>query len=148
MSQGHSHTLEKVFKSDTRQLENVRSFVESAARDFGFADEEVSNIILAVDEACTNIIKHAYGGRKNGDIRIEVLRSATSFSVRIQDHGKAFNPEGIEPPNLQKHLAEYRRGGLGVYLMRRMMDKVEYAIAPGKPNEVTLVKYRSESART
>lgn len=139
------HTLSTSIKSDTGQLETVRAFVESAARDFGFGDDDIANIVLAVDEACTNIIKHAYSGSSNGEIVIDINRKGKTFSIHIKDNGKPFDPEGIEPPNLRKHLTEFRRGGLGVYLMRRLMDKVEYAIQPGKPNEVTLVKYRSEA---
>jgi len=139
------HTVTTSIKSDTSQLEKVREFVEAAAREFGFSDDDIANIVLAVDEACTNIIKHAYGGSSDGEIRIDINRKGTSFSIHIKDNGKAFDPEGIEPPNLRKHLSEFRRGGLGVYLMRRLMDEVDYAIQPGKPNEVTLVKYRSEA---
>ncbi len=143
MPRSTKHTLTTTIRSDTGQLESVRGFVESAAREFGFDDDDVSNIVLAVDEACTNIIKHAYGGAATGEIRIEIRPKGKTFSIHILDSGKPFDPEGIEPPNLRKHLTEFRRGGLGVYLMRRLMDKVEYAIVPGKPNEVTLVKYRS-----
>jgi serine/threonine-protein kinase RsbW len=130
-------------------LREVRHFVEAAARQFGFVDEDVSNIVLAVDEACTNIIKHAYGGSSTGEIRVTVIREGTSFEVQIHDQGRPFDPESIHPPNLKQHLSEYRRGGLGVYLMRRLMDQVEFSIHPGRPNEVRLVKYLgSPSAHT
>jgi len=145
MAPAMKQTLSTAIKSETGQLETVRAFVEDAAREFGFPDDDIANIVLAVDEACTNIIKHAYGGATNGTIEIDVRRKGKTFSIHIKDNGKAFNPDGIEPPNLRQHLTEFRRGGLGVYLMRRLMDKVEYAIHPGKSNEVTLVKYRSEA---
>ncbi|MCU0452065.1 MAG: ATP-binding protein [Bacteroidetes bacterium] len=136
-------------RSSTDHLREVRHFVEAAARQFGFVDEDVSNIVLAVDEACTNIIKHAYGGSSTGEIRVTVIREGTSFEVQIHDQGRPFDPESIHPPNLKQHLSEYRRGGLGVYLMRRLMDQVEFSIHPGRPNEVRLVKYLgSPSAHT
>jgi serine/threonine-protein kinase RsbW len=140
-----NHTGSKAFKSETAQLKKVRAFVESGARAFGFQESDVANIILAVDEACTNIIKHAYEGASNGDIIIEVSTKDNAFVIRIRDDGKAFDPDGVEPPNLRKQISEYRRGGLGVYLMKRLMDKVEYAIHPGKQNVVTLIKHRSEA---
>ncbi len=146
MSRRLKHKVSTSIKSDTGQLETVRDFVEEAAREFGFGDDDVSNIVLAVDEACTNIIKHAYEGASTGTITVEIRREGKTFSVRIRDNGKAFNPDGLEPPDLRRHLTEFRRGGLGVYLMRRLMDKVEYAIEPGKPNQVTLIKYRSGAA--
>ncbi len=145
MSPGKQRTYSRRFVSETGELESVRSFVEDAARDFGFSEAEIANIVLAVDEACTNIIKHAYEGRPDGTINVDIQRHGTSFSVRIQDKGKPFDPNAIHPPDLRKHLSEFRRGGLGVYLMRRMMDRVEYAIQPGRLNEVVLTKFLTSS---
>ena len=121
----------------------VREFISEAAREFGFQDEETANIVLSVDEACTNTIKHAYQFAPDQKIEIDVLRGKDSFEVRITDKGKPFDPELIKPPDLRQHLTQYRRGGLGVYLMKRLMDKVEYSFKPGKKNEVRLIKYLS-----
>jgi len=128
----------------------VRSFVETAARTFGFSEDDVANIVLAVDEACTNVIKHAYQGSPDGEIRVLILRDGSSFQVLIQDKGRTFDPETLRPPDLKQHLTHYRRGGLGVYLMRRLMDQVEYSFHPGKPNEVRLTKFlgRASAARS
>jgi serine/threonine-protein kinase RsbW len=139
------HSISTTVRSTTDHLREVRSFVDAAARQFGFAEEEVANIVLAVDEACTNIIKHAYGGAPTGDIRVTVVREGNAFEVQILDHGRAFDPETVHAPNLKKHLTEFRRGGLGVYLMRRLMDRVEYSMHPGQPNEVRLVKFLGQT---
>ncbi|MGB2867155.1 MAG: ATP-binding protein [Bacteroidota bacterium] len=135
--------ISKTILSRTDHLLEVREFVSEAARQCGFGDEEVANIVLSVDEACTNIIKHAYQFAPDQKIQIDVLRGKDSFEVRITDSGKPFDPEIIRPPDLKQHLGHYRRGGLGVYLMRRLMDKVEYSFKPGKKNEVRLVKFLS-----
>lgn len=138
-------SISTTVESTTDHLLEVRTFIDAAARQFGFGDDEVANIVLAVDEACTNIIKHAYGGATTGEIRITIVRDGNTFEVRIRDHGNPFDPESIHPPNLKQHLSEYRRGGLGVYLMRRLMDRVEYSIHPGQPNEVRLIKFLGQS---
>ncbi|MBI5464576.1 MAG: ATP-binding protein [Ignavibacteriales bacterium] len=133
-------------QSRTENLQQVRNFVAEAAREFGFSDDETSNIVLSVDEACTNIIKHAYQFATDRHISIDILRERNSFEVRIQDNGKPFDPESIRTPDLKEHLSHYRRGGLGVYLMRRLMDRVEYNFVPGKVNEVRLVKNLSPAS--
>jgi serine/threonine-protein kinase RsbW len=130
-------------ESRTERLIAVREFVSAAAREFGFGDEEISKIALAVDEACTNIIKHAYKFDPSGDITITVKRGNGAFEVAIVDTGSQFDPNQLQTPDMKEYLAHYRKGGLGVYLMKSLMDRVEYRIEPGKKNEVRLVKYLS-----
>ena len=138
--------ISKSFPSRTEQLLEVREYVSGAAREFGFEDEDVANIALAVDEACTNIIKHAYQFARDKQIHITVIRSSDEFEVRITDEGRSFDPATIRTPDLKQHLAHYRKGGLGVYLMRRLMDAVEYNIRPGNRNEVRMVKNLSRAS--
>lgn len=128
-------------ESRTERLIEVRDFVSAAARQFGFPDEDVSKIALAVDEACTNIIKHAYHFNPRKDIVVSVSGGDGAFVVAIRDRGDVFNPNGIKSPDMKEYLTHYRRGGLGVYLMRSLMDKVEYDIHPGRLNEVRLTKF-------
>jgi serine/threonine-protein kinase RsbW len=128
-------------ESRTERLIAVREFVSSAARSFGFGDEDVSKIALAVDEACTNIIKHAYKFDPGKNITITVRSRNGAFEVVIQDFGREFDPQKVPTPDMKEYLSHFRRGGLGVYLMKSLMDKVEYAIVPGKKNEVRLTKH-------
>lgn len=137
--------MTKRILSQTGHLSEVRDFISVAAGEFGFSDEDIANISLAVDEACTNIIKHAYQNAPDKKIEISVVRSKGNFEVRIVDYGKKFDPTEIHPPDLRQNLAHHRRGGLGVYLMKRLMDEVEYSFQPGKHNEVRLVKYLQKS---
>lgn len=127
--------------SRTDQLVTVRDFIARAAYASGFNDEDVSKIALAVDEACTNVIKHAYHFDSKRKITITVQNRDGDFEVVIMDTGKKFDPSKITIPNMQEYLRKYKRGGLGVYLMRSLMDKVEYDIEPGKRNRVRLVKH-------
>lgn len=136
--------ISKTVLSRTDHLLEVREFVSEAARQFGFNDEDVANIVLAVDEACTNIIKHAYQYAPDKEIVIAIMRNNGTFEVRIKDNGKNFNPESLKAPDLKRNLSHHRRGGLGVYLMKKLMDKVEYNFAEGQTNQVSLVKYLSK----
>lgn len=128
-------------ESRTERLIAVRDFVSEEARAFGFTDEDVSRIALAVDEACTNIIKHAYRFDPNRNISVRVKSRNGTFEVTIRDTGSGFNPSLVHAPDMQDYFSHYRKGGLGVYLMKSLMDKVEYEIHPGKRNEVRLTKY-------
>ncbi len=128
-------------ESRTERLSAVREFVSEAARSFGFSEEDVGKIALAVDEACTNVIKHAYKYDPTKEIGISVHTANRAFVVSISDNGRAFDPRAIQQPDMKEYMTHFRRGGLGVYLMRSLMDKVEYDIAPGKKNEVRLTKF-------
>ena len=128
--------------SKTENLNAVRDFVSDAARRFGFADNDVSNIALAVDEACTNIIKHAYNFDASKEISVVVRMKSPEFEILITDKGKHFEPEKVAIPDMNEYLTKYKKGGLGMLLMRKLMDKVEYRIQPSR-NVVRLVKYLS-----
>ena len=127
--------------SRTEKLSLVRDFISESARKFGFDEESINKIALAVDEACTNVIKHSYKFATDRDITIRVNANVDKFEVLIEDHGIAFDPEKIQPPNMKEYLSQYRRGGLGMFLMKSLMDKVEYKAYPGSRNEVRLIKY-------
>lgn len=142
---GKAQKLTKTIESRTDNLLEVRDFVLQASRRFGFSEEEASKIVLAVDEACTNVIKHAYQYAPDRTIEIVIQPEKNSLHITVIDDGKAFNPSVARLPDLKQHLSHYRRGGLGIYLMRTLMDKVEYKYAPGKRNEVRLTKYLTAS---
>ncbi len=126
--------------SKTNRLQEVRTFVSDAARTFGFPEDDVNSIALAVDEACTNIIKHAYRYAANREINVVIRMSPPEFEVLIADRGNHFDPNRVTMPDMREYLTHFKRGGLGMYLMKRLMDKVEYRIQPSK-NVVRLIKY-------
>jgi serine/threonine-protein kinase RsbW len=128
-------------QSQTEKLNLVREFISDAARKFGFDDESVNKIALAVDEACTNIIKHAYEFAPNREIELTVTTNDGKFEIVITDRGKSFDPQTIKVPDMHEYLTHYRKGGLGMHLMRSLMDKIEYKTYPAKKNEVRLIKY-------
>jgi serine/threonine-protein kinase RsbW len=128
--------------SQTDNLELIRNFVSWIARRVGFDNEEISKIELAVDEACSNVIEHAYEQNTNQDIDIAVKIDYQKITIAVTDWGRSFSPRDIEMPDMDRYLAELRVGGLGIYLMKTLMDEVEYHSEPGVKNEVRMVKYR------
>ncbi len=127
-------------KSTTDNLALVRNIIKNAALEVGFNQEQAGKIVLAADEAVTNVIKHAYNYSPNGEIILSVSFSKNKFSISISDKGKHFDPKKVKEPNLKKYYKEKRVGGLGIYLMKKLMDEVKYT-KPNNRNKVTLVKY-------
>ena len=136
----HKHTTSLTILSQTDFLSEVREFVSRLAREHGFTEDDVNKISIAVDEACTNIIKHGYKFAKNEKITLDINRKGKEFEIVISDNGRQFNPNDISTPDMKEYLTHYRRGGLGVYLMKRIMDKVEFQFQPNR-NQLRLVKY-------
>ncbi len=130
--------------SETDNLELIREFVSKVADKVGFKSDDVGKIELACDEACTNVIKHAYSpdkndGKKSLDIVIKI--DFDKFTLIVTDHGKGFDPKSIKMPDMKEYLAQLKVGGLGIYLMKTLMDEVDYQMEPGVKNQVKMVKY-------
>ena len=132
-------------KSKTENLSKIRDFVSENALNAGIPMATVEDIMLAVDEACTNIIKHAYKLSPDGEILLNIAYDENKFTIIIIDYGRSFEPETVPLPDLQKYYREHKVGGLGIYLMKSLMDDVKYTSIPGKYNQVLLSKKISGS---
>lgn len=126
------------------QLETVRQFVVRAARDAGLNEKGVAAVEMAVDEACSNIIEHAYKGMAGGQIECTCFIDDRSLTVVLHDYGHPFDFASVPPPDLESSLEERRVGGLGVFLMRALMDEVRYENLGQGGNLLTMVKYLRE----
>ena len=133
-------TKELKVKSKTENLSVIRDFISTSAAEARVTPDVVENIILAVDEACTNIIKHAYKSFPDGELIIKTKSTQSRFIISITDFGNTFEPDAVPEPDLQKYYRQKRVGGLGMYLMKTLMDEVKYTSIPGKHNEVLLSK--------
>jgi len=140
-----TNNKELIVKSKTENLSAIRDFISSNASTAGIKKEMIENIMLAVDEACTNIIKHAYKSFSDGEIKIQLKYNSKKITILIIDFGKSFDPEIVPDPDLRKYYNEGKIGGLGMYLMKTLMDEVEYISVPGKYNQVLLSKNINES---
>lgn len=135
---------ELIVKSTTDNLALVREFTKKAAEECGFPEETSGKIVLAVDEACTNIIKHAYKYSPDGKIIITIKFDKDKLAISIIDEGTHFNPNNVPEPNIVEYYKQKKVGGLGIFLMKKLMDEVKYSTISGNKNEVTLVKYLTE----
>jgi len=120
-------------------LEKLIDFTLSCLKSAGIDKEIVSEIHLAVDEACTNTIKYAYSAGAPGDIELSCLLDHRSATVIIRDWGPPFNPLDMPPPDLSLDIDERPIGGLGIYLMKKFADRLHYRREDGS-NILTIIK--------
>lgn len=134
---------ELVVSNETANLASVRDFIQDNLRKTKLPQSEHRKIILAVDEAVSNIIRHAYDDFTRGTRTIEILFAAdeTKVSLTLKDSGKEFDPTVVNEPDIQEHVKLGKRYGLGLFLMRRIMDEVKFIFRSGIENMLTMVKY-------
>jgi anti-sigma regulatory factor (Ser/Thr protein kinase) len=130
------------FPAQFEFLDEIREFVGQVAGEGGFSEKEIYSIQLASDEAASNIIEHAYEGISNADIDITCNMRGKSLVITMHDTGGSFDPSVVKQPDLKADLSERQIGGLGVYLMRKLMDEVRYESNPKTGNLLTLIKRR------
>ncbi len=126
-------------------LSQIAEFVADMATRAGLDEDQAYDVQVAVDEACTNSIQHAYAGREDGELHICCFLEDNDFVVRIVDFGRPFDPDSVPKPDLTSPLEERAIGGLGVYLMRTLMDQVTFRFDPQGGNQVVMRKSRGDS---
>ena len=133
--------------SDPAKLCVVREAVRRSTQEAGFEDPDAEQIVLAVDEALANVIKHGYGGRHDQpiDIRIEYAAEPGRIGLRfvIRDFGRTVDPRTIRGRDLD----DVRPGGLGVHIMRTVMDEVRYAAAEGGGTRLDMLKWNTAGGK-
>lgn len=140
MSEKYSkHTMS--VEASTKHLAKVRDFVAKHATDCGFKKQDVADIRLAVDEAYTNIIKHSYKYDDQKSVEIELGYNENEFWVSLLDVGESFDPSSYTEPDVRQQIKNKKRGGVGVYLIKKLMDDVQY-LNDGSTNEIRMTKKR------
>lgn len=122
----------------------ICGIVAANAEEAGFDADDVFRIELACDEACTNIIQHAYGGEDVGDIRVILERTRETFIIILRDKGRQFDPDDVPIPNFPADpdkFDELKIGGLGLHFIRTIMDEILYTIDGQGDNELVMIKH-------
>ncbi len=127
--------------SRTDELQRIRSVVEQEAVGFGFDRETAFRLALAVDEAATNIIKHSYDSNPGSVFEMEIATLDDRFEVVLTDHGRSFDPNSLPKLDMKRYFELCMRGGLGVHIIRLVMDDVVYSVLGKGANQLRLVKY-------
>ena len=125
--------------ADLAQLANIRGFMTQVGHDLDLDDRTIYDLQLAIDEACSNVVKHGYDGQ-GGEIEITIARDKDSVRVTIRDWGRSFDPQAIPAPDVTASLEERRLGGLGLFLIHQVMDEVHFRFDPERGNLLTMEK--------
>lgn len=99
---------------------------------------------LAVEEVCTNLIVHGYGGMQAGPIEIAAHDGSDRVTLVIRDRSPPFDPTDAPPPDLTSDVEHRKPGGLGWHLVKQLMDEIDYAAGTAAGNVLTLVKRKSQ----
>ncbi|MCQ3938041.1 MAG: ATP-binding protein [Chloroflexi bacterium] len=123
-------------------LDEIREVVAQVARAGGFSEKTIYSLQLAADEASSNIIEHAYEGESDASLDLVCEMRGNEIVIILRDWGKSFDPSGVKDPNLSADLSSRQVGGLGMYLMRKLMDTVRYESNARTGNLLIMTKRR------
>jgi serine/threonine-protein kinase RsbW len=121
-------------------LAAIADFIAEAGREAGFDQDLIFHVQMAVDEACSNVIEHAYEGQDRGEITLSCDCQGKEWVIAIHDRGRSFEPGLIPEPNLNANVDEIKTGGLGLYFIHQLMDEVEFTFDEKKGNRLRMVK--------
>jgi len=125
--------------ADLHNLAPIRDFVEHRAAALGAPPSIAADLVLATDEAVTNVIEHGYRGQR-GALEIEVRREAQDVVIFVRDHAPPFDLTSVPAPDLNIPLDEREPGGLGIFLIRQYTDQVSHRVMSQGGNELVLRK--------
>jgi len=128
-----------VIAARLENLEGVRRWMTEVLESLGFSQQQVFEVNVAMAEALTNVIRHAYGGPSDQRIIVEASWTDDRITICIQDFGQRFDPARHGTPDLDRPA----EGGYGIFLMRRFMDEVTYDLSPPVGTILRLVKRRA-----
>jgi serine phosphatase RsbU (regulator of sigma subunit)/anti-sigma regulatory factor (Ser/Thr protein kinase)/transposase len=124
-------------------LKTVRDFIEQIGHQHNYSEKIVNSFKLVIDESCTNIIRHGYLDVSDGKITIRAIVRKYSLTIVVIDQGVTFDPRQAKNPDLKKYIDIGKKGGLGILMMRKLMDDIQYSLTP-EGNELRLTKKRDE----
>lgn len=130
---------------NTTNLKKIRSFVSDHLHDIQLNDEQSNLVVLAVDEVCANIMIHSNQCNHKKHLEISIRQDDQRVIIEVSDEGTAFNPQTYQEPKLDEVVRSRKKGGIGMMLVRRIMDKIEYDRIQGR-NICRLIKVCSNPA--
>lgn len=125
---------------ENKELAAIRDRVEQQSAKMNLSEEEAYQIVSAVDETCTNIIRHAYRDNE-GEIEISLKVDAEKFEIEITDKGILFDSTKHIPQSIDQEAIAKQKGGLGLFIIKKTMDDLDYRFTMQGENKLRLVKY-------
>ncbi|MEL6537310.1 MAG: ATP-binding protein [Bacteroidota bacterium] len=110
----------------TNRLKEVRNFVNEVLHEYEFSEMDINRMVLAVDEVCSNLIIHSNNCNPEEMIELRINVDAEGIVFEIKDQGMAFKPESYKEPALREVIRKKKKGGIGLMLVKRIMDDIEF----------------------
>ena len=117
--------FEKKVPAQIQYLGELRDFITDVGRQYGVSERVINAFKLAIDEAGTNIIRHAYRDWE-GFITVRMIIKEKSVTILLIDQGHTFDPTKVKDPDLRRYVDIGKKGGLGIFIIRRVIDKIDY----------------------
>ena len=134
---GEDALLEFRIQARSDQLGEMRAAVRQCAEGCGCSETQTADIVLAIDEACQNIIRHAYKRDPNGVIELKIHREGRDLVFSLLDSAPKIDPSKVKPRDLD----DIRPGGLGTHFIQKVMDRADFVPRPpGTGNLLRMVK--------
>lgn len=133
--------IQIIIASNYVYLAYIRRFTEAIGQEEVWNNDVTEQVIIAVDEAVTNVMEHAYECKQGYPIKISFIIEADRFSVIIVDQGKPFDFRSFLLADIQKKLQERAQKGMGTIIMKKFMDTLEYESKVGVGNILKMVKH-------
>jgi len=129
--------------SHCEYLDTIRTFINDAAKSIGFHDTEIWKLVLAVDEACSNIIRHGYHHNSAHFINLDVELKENRFLIHIEDEGQTYDLRFHTIPSEEEYITDPKPGGLGIKIIQNLIDEIDYKHTDAK-NRLSLTKFLPE----
>jgi len=130
------------FPGRYKSLARISEFVSQFAEEAGLDETATYTVLVAVDEACSNIIEHAYGGEGRGDIKCTCDVKDDSLTIILRDWGDPFDPASVPEPDFNVPLQELKLRGVGLVLMQKIMNEIIFSSTPDGENVLIMIKRR------
>jgi serine/threonine-protein kinase RsbW len=127
-------------------LAHISAFIAGATAQAGLDEHTAWQVELAIDEAATNIIEHAYDAGASGAIKLTWQLSGDELIITLHDWGRQFDPSAVPSPDVDASLDDRQAGGLGMFLMNKLMDTVRYEFDEQHGNMLTMTKHINRSS--
>lgn len=128
------------FPANTTNLAKIGDLASHAGHRVGFNDADIGDIQLAIDEVCTNTIIHGLKRDPNRTFQLIIQWGAGEIEIIVRETGEAFDPEEVQLPDTGADLESRQIGGLGIYLVRKVMDEVTFNVDEDGMKTLYMVK--------
>lgn len=132
-------SVSAVLRNDRSEILRMAGLAEQFGAEAQLPDEDVMTINLVLDEIVANVIENAYEDTNEHEILVSLTRDGDTVTVRVEDDGRAFDPLQVAPPDLDLPIEERPVGGLGIHIVRSVMEAVDYERRDGR-NILTMRK--------